>query len=889
MFIINFILKLLGWYISPEDEATVKEALSTFWSATKMDKTDYISYSMRDLINAAISKPIENLSTIYVPKRKAYYDEVQQALENAEKLDCLIDAANEEYIKNELDRSNHLLSNIDGKSLDRQQRNVVVSGEDYTLVLAGAGSGKTLTIAGKVKYLCDMKGIEPNKILLISFTTKAAQELTERINKKLGIDVKACTFHKLGLDIISSVNNVKPEVIDKLDDFVKDYFLNSLPQHPERTVDLIRFFSFFLTMPIDLTQYSNIGDAYAAQKTAEFESLKSRYNQRRWIHQQAQSQMKHRTSLKHELMKSIEEVMLANFLFLNGVEYEYEKKYPYSEPSPNYGVYHPDFYLPQYDIYIEHFGITEDCRVPWLDAQNEKKYLDGIKWKRHIHSRHHTKLLETYSFMVSKGTFLNELDRMLRANGVRYNPPSFENIYKTCYVDKEDYQLKEFIKLCCSFITLFKSKGYSSNDLDTVFSAKTKRILSMPWLYEDYIRARETLFKRIIAPILREYERYLNGQDAIDFSDMINIATKLVPIDKDIDDYKYIIIDEYQDISKARFNLIKAIIDKTGAKLLCVGDDWQSIYRFAGSDVALFTDFEKYLGRSLILKIEQTYRNSQQLIDVAESFVMKNPRQLKKKLSSSKSMDVPIRFFCYTGNPANEIKAIMDSIIQDGDKKTVMFLGRTSYDEQLLTESGLFSTIGNDTLRYNESPQTPVRFLTVHKSKGLEADNVVILNFKNALLGFPNKISDDPILEKVLDEPDEFRFAEERRLLYVALTRTRNRGYLLVEQTRPSEFLQEFEKLRSVKIYDRINTGEKAKRCPICKTGVLVVRHNAKTGSPFIGCSNYPQCQYSSPILDDAPSVICPKCGAPMVKRKGRYGEFYGCTNFPNCRQTRNI
>ena len=456
-------------------------------------------------------------------------------------------------------------------------------------------------------------------------------------------------------------------------------------------------------------------------------------------------------------------------------------------------------------------------------------------------------------------------------------------------MDKEDYQLKEFIKLCCSFITLFKSKGYSSNDLDTVFSAKTDRILSMPWLYEDYIQERESLFKRIVAPILREYERYLNEQDAIDFSDMINMATKLVPIDKDINHYKYIIIDEYQDISKARFNLIKAIIDKTGAKLLCVGDDWQSIYRFAGSDVSLFTDFEKYLGRSLTLKIEQTYRNSQQLIDVAESFVMKNPRQLKKKLSSSKSMDVPIQFFCYAGNPANEIKAIMNSIIKDGNKKTVMFLGRTSYDEQLLTESGLFSTVGDDTLRYNESPQTPVRFLTVHKSKGLEADNVVILNFKNALLGFPNKISDDPILEKVLDEPDEFRYAEERRLLYVALTRTRNRVYLLVEQARPSEFLQEFEKLRSVKIYDRINTGEKAKRCPKCKTGVLVVRHNGQTGNDFVGCSNYPQCKYRSPILGDAPSVICPECGAPMVKRKGRYGDFYGCTNYPDCTQTRNI
>ncbi len=845
--IINFFLKLFGLYISPEDEKAVQVALDKIASIMNVGKNEYIPFSVRDAIKEDIQKPLEVLKRIYIPKRNDYYEDVQYVLssiDSVETVDTLIKESNEKFIEKEIEKTRALLDDIDGKALDRQQREVVVADEDRTLVAAGAGSGKTLTISGKVKYLCDVKGISPSDILLISFTKKSAQEITERINSKLGIGVSACTFHKLGLDIIARVNQSRPLVLDSLEDFVKGYFAKNLLHHTQRMTNVIQFFSYYLNIPMDFTKFNVLGDAYASQKTAEFESLKSKYNQALWVQRQTDTRLSEKTSLKQERMKSLEEVMLANFLFLHGVNYEYEKKYPHTSGIASKRGYYPDFYLPDYDIYIEHFGVTEDFRAPWLDFDAENKYLAGIQWKRSVHKKNKTVLLETYSYMVSRGTFFDELDKMLSQYGVRYNLPSFDDIYTTCYVNKEDRQIKEFIKLCCSFISLFKSKGYSVKDLGSLFLANPKNIASRPWLDKRYIYKRESLFKEIIAPVLKDYSDYLKSQDAVDFSDMINLATALVPRDSGVNHYKYIIIDEYQDVSKARFNLIKAIIEKTHAKLLCVGDDWQSIYRFAGSDVSLFTGFDKYLGEYRSQKIEKTYRNSQQLIDAAQSFILKNPKQMKKNLSSPKSLDTPIRFYYYANGLANTLRVILSEINREGHDGSIMFLGRTSHDEEILLESGLFYKVGADQLVFKDYPKLNVQFFTAHKSKGLEADSVIIVNFKNSLLGFPNKISDDPILEKVLDVPDEFLYAEERRLFYVALTRTRNRVYVLVQQDKPSEFLQEFKGHPSVQINDCLNSDEKPEPCTECKTGVLVARKSFKTGKKFFGCSNYPQCQY---------------------------------------------
>lgn len=211
------------------------------------------------------------------------------------------------------------------------------------------------------------------------------------------------------------------------------------------------------------------------------------------------------------------------------------------------------------------------------------------------------------------------------------------------------------------------------------------------------------------------------------------------------------------------------------------------------------------------------------------------------------------------------------------------------YDYELVIESGLFTTRKDGQLQYNASPKTPITFLTVHKAKGLEADNVVLLNFQNSTLGFPNKIADDPMLRLVLTAPEDYPYAEERRLLYVAMTRTRNRVFILTDNKRPSEFFKEFTPSESVFILAQSNTETKV-QCPRCKTGILLVRKSEGANKYFVGCSNYPQCDYT---LQD-PTVLttqkrCPECNGFLVRRRGKYGVFYGCTNYPLCQYTERL
>ena len=799
--------------------------------------------------------------------------------------------ANQQFIQNESLKYDERFSNVDGKSLDFQQRTEAITDEDRILVLAGAGSGKTLTIAAKVKYLCEAKIINPDEILLVSFTKKSAQEMTERIQNKLGINAEATTFHKLGLEIIKNANGRRPEVLDEnvLSDFIHNFFENELLSHPELIKNLTEYFAYFLEIPENIENYSSLGELYEAEKTFDLETLKSKYDREKYIRETGAEKLKALRTLNNEQVKSVEETKIANFLFMHGIRYEYEKLYPFESDDPKRKSYRPDFYLCDYDIYLEHFGISKDFTVPWLSPVEEKKYLDGILWKRDFHKENGTKLIETYSYYSSEGILLKKLEKLLVENNVEFKPRDFTDIFNTVYASKSNKYFSEFIKLCCTFITLFKSNNYKIEEIEN---------LRQKYLSEEkneFLCERTNLFLDIIKILLAEYRNYLSKNNAIDFSDMINDAATLVSNDCDILPYKYVIVDEYQDISKSRFNFLKAIVDRTGAKFFCVGDDWQSIYRFAGSDISLFTDFEKSFGYTKILRIEKTYRNSQQLIDEASTFVLKNPMQLKKNLRSDKTLDYPLVFWGFDDEPRKSLQQMINKIVLDfGVNSSVLLLGRTNYDLEIAKKTGLFKNYyqnRKEKLEYIPIPELQIDFMSVHKSKGLEADNVILLNFKNDKLGFPNQIADDKVLNLVLTNAEDFEFAEERRLFYVAITRTKNRTFVLTDNRNPSPFFKEFAVSNSVCFISvRQTSNEGQEKCPLCKTGnLLKVEHNGKS---FVGCSNFPRCKYSvhdATVLSNPKK--CPACGGFLIKRKGKKNKhwFIGCTNYPYCEYTERL
>ena len=266
---------------------------------------------------------------------------------------------------------------------------------------------------------------------------------------------------------------------------------------------------------------------------------------------------------------------------------------------------------------------------------------------------------------------------------------------------------------------------------------------------------------------------------------MINYAYDTLNKNRNMKSYKYIIIDEYQDTSYSKYKLMSKIKEITNAKLFAVGDDFQSIYRFTGCDLNIFINFKKYFKNSKILKINNTYRNSKELIYVSGHFIMKNKYQIRKKLKSNKSIDRPI-IVIFTNN----CKKVLYDLINKIDTN-ILILGRNNDD------------IYNVDSNFSESDK--VRYMTVHKSKGLEEDNVIIINLNDCISGFPNKIKSDNILSLILEEKELYPYDEERRLFYVALTRTKNYVYLISDRSKPSYFIREivrdYEKYIKVLFY----------------------------------------------------------------------------------------
>ena len=305
-------------------------------------------------------------------------------------------------------------------------------------------------------------------------------------------------------------------------------------------------------------------------------------------------------------------------------------------------------------------------------------------------------------------------------------------------------------------------------------------------------------FLKFISEIYEYYNQELERTNQIDFNEMINRASKLIQ-EKNIHNYKYIIVDEFQDISESRMNLIKNITQKIKNKTMVVGDDWQCIYSFASSNITLFTNYQKNEKYCEIFKITKTYRNSQELIDIAGKFIQKNPSQIKKRLISNKTKEFPITILEYKNNEITSslINAIKYIIRKYGEEKNILVLGRYKFD--------IDNIRNNDILKKNKNRiiykkcKTSIDFMTVHAAKGLGYDNVILINSKNDILGFPSKKKQDDILKTLIPEENTIKYAEERRLFYVALTRTKNEIIILTPKKNESNFIKEIKKYKNVK------------------------------------------------------------------------------------------
>lgn len=715
---------------------------------------------------------------------------------------------NKLYLENK-DYFEHMYDDIDSNiHLDEEQCKAILADEKYSLIIAGAGTGKTTTMTSKVKYLVDKKNVDPERILVMSYTRKATEEIANKIEEDFNLPVYVTTFHSLGYDYIKEIfHNRKCVILDRnmLNEIQLNYFrkiyedkgkikeivdnFDVLKQ--ERRLAFI-FSNYFINNYMNYKTYDEFLDSYVNYKIEEARKNENRFKQliNDWIDYQSKKDVGI-TSIKGEYVKSAGELFIANFLFSHGLDYSYEEVY--DEIMENKSIYKPDFTIDYggEKIYIEYFGL------------DDKEYNRIRKWKEDFHRKQGNKFIEIDRLPLDK--IVEDLNNKLLLLGVKYNDLPEEKIYEHILRLNPISQVYPFLYFLHDCMTCRKESYYRTN-----YDIAKDYVEQYSGEDNDKIRVQ---YKYIM-----DYDRFYSnaafGGEVyyFDFSDLLYYSVKY--LEKLTTDTKlrfdYIILDEYQDISQIKYELTFKTAKRNDAKVYAVGDDWQSIYAFSGSRIEYIYRFKEFFKGAKNFKISRTYRNSQELIDCSGKFIMRNKDQIKKQLVSDKHIDnaIEYRYFdsCVDSPLDNRfdsmkeiecLKTTIKDIYKEHPEHKILILGRTNRIVDKITEDDeLIDDIGTKIV-FKGYEDIQIEGMTMHKSKGLTFDEVIIIGLNKK---FPSSKTDiywyeDLYKNKPISE--SIPFAEERRLFYVALTRTKNKVYLLIDQNidRRSEFVKEIDEI----------------------------------------------------------------------------------------------
>jgi DNA helicase-4 len=516
----------------------------------------------------------------------------------------------ERFIEAELLKWAAFFNRIESNALTPEQRRAVLTDEDATLVLAGAGSGKTSVITAKAAYLINA-GIRPaDEILILAFAKDAAREISDRIQERCDARVSARTFHALAYEIIGKVEGTKPALAEHATDdaaflaLIKRILHTQILSNSNVANSIIRWFAHFFVEPKTEWDFPTKHAFYAHLEQQDLRTLQG------------------------EKVKSYEELQIANWLFENGIDYEYEPVYEHKVSSAGRRDYCPDFRLSESGVYIEHFGVRRqelsDGKVllttaPFIDRAS---YLAGMEWKRQVHASNGTVLIETFSYERQEGTLLSGLAQKLDPYVTRQLRDPL-TIYDRVIELK---QVDAFSQLLGTFLRKFKSGSYSLE------SCQDKA-------EEMKLGERAKAFLAVYGPVFEEYQKGLGGR--IDFEDMVLRAAQYVENGNYSSAFRHILVDEFQDISQSRGRLVKALkAQHKDVRVFAVGDDWQSIFRFAGSDIHLMRCFGDEFGGHFagesgiysVVDLGRTFRSVDQIAFAARTFVLRNPAQIQKRI-----------------------------------------------------------------------------------------------------------------------------------------------------------------------------------------------------------------------------------------------------------------
>jgi DNA helicase-4 len=735
---------------------------------------------------------------------------------------------NAKFITAELARFDTFFSDMDGRSLSHEQREACIRLEDNNLLVASAGSGKTATMVGKVAYVLDKGLYRPEEILVLAFNNDAAKELRERLAQQLRVNpadlgCQVSTFHALGRNIIQQVEGKPPQLANWV-------------EHPAGESRLIEQMINELRQndPVFLQLWTQLLVLYP-KADIPVDVFDSEEDYRRYISDRNRRDGATISTLSGVYVKSLQEQRIANWLWLNSIPFEYERQVLIGEEGGEQRYVQPDFYYPEINTYHEHFAINKDGTSPF------ENYVEHAQQKRDGYRQAGISFFETTSAQANDDSLLEALEAQLRKRGIEPVSRSLDQVLNALEPDVIR-RYHNLVSVCIKHIR----------------SAQLKQDMLLERSKALKHKARADRFARAVWILAEAYTSKLDEAESIDFEGMIGSAIKLIEDGRYSSPFKLILIDEFQDISEPRANLIRALrSQRPFTKIFAVGDDWQSIYRFAGSDITLFTQFQQHFGTSWIGKLQQTYRCNQLIAEVAANFVQRNPGQMKKDVQSIKPAIprsirvIPVKVEWEKPSMENACLQLLTRLNSFAAKVATKWQTEAKLKLSVLVLS-----------RYNmQNPfkgKTPefshidVRSMTFHRAKGLEADYTVLLDVSEGNFGVPSQIEDDELLQLVIPSPETFPHAEERRLFYVAMTRASRGVFFLINQSRPSRYIAELRQIGGENVSLEMLDGRSLQECPACANGFLVQRVG-KGGNTFMGCSEYPVCRHTASTDATAP------------------------------------
>ena len=693
-----------------------------------------------------------------------------------------ISQINENYVKQEIERSKDFFDCLTRQfdlELNDDQKVAVVTDEDSTQIIASAGTGKTTTLISKVKYLIECKDVEPHKILCLSYNRNSTDHLKDKFNQ-IGIlneeygfvegHIRVSTLHNFGKSFLDSngiIKSGKGSSDSGIDFFnitsteiLKEYFKKEIKKDMQFLYDL-------------QLHYYNLLNGYI-EDSEEYERIQY-YDEK--------NPLKVFKTLDGKCVYSLTDLKIANFLITKGISFSYDSTY-YN------GLYdgkqlRASFYLPSNSngVFIENFAIDTSGNVPWLnDNEKSEEYIKQMNFIKECCEENNENLIILNSL---DSDFLSDLENELLYYGVKFQPlkdfelkKKIEEVFLSRFEYRYNPYKDKLFKRIISFIDLFKLQDY-----------KKEHFTELKELYDD----NEIFFISLIEKFYNYYEHYLKTHNLIDFTDMIN---------KGIDslygtNFDYILVDEFQDISKKQLELIKKAKEDSKAKLVVVGDDWQSINGYQGSDYRYLVNFDKIFPHAERCFLHETFRCQNSLIHAASYFVGQDenliPIEEKKLYSKKDEISKPIQIIYKTSHEDETEIAynILKEIASDSENKEAMMVSRYRFP-------GGYGYKINEFKKYLENNEIRSDFnidvFTMHAAKGLESQNVIISNVNTHYrYGFPSNKQNDEIERHISLNDKKYQYNEERRLFYMALTRSKNKVYIITVKNEQSPFIEELD------------------------------------------------------------------------------------------------